>query len=124
MKLSELTTDRAFDVICEITPAVDDIICDEELIAEIMKKIEKKEGMNKMDIVRLAAEKVSKIIPIILKKKRASVYTIIAALNMTDIETVAEQNIIKTMEQIKDAFRDKDIVDFVKSCWKTEKSAS
>ena len=124
MKLSELSTDRAMDVICEITPAVEDIICDEELLAEIKRKIEKREGMSRAEILRFAMEKLTKIIPIIMKKKRASVYAILAALNMTDTETVAGQSIIKTMEQIKEAFSDKDLVAFVKSCWKTEKSAS
>ena len=124
MKISELTTDQALDVLCEITPAVEDIISDEELLAEVRKKIVRTKETTKAEILRFALEKITKIIPILLKKKRESVYTIVAALNVSDVETVKQQNAIKTMAQIREAFNDKDLVDFVRSCLKTEKSAS
>lgn len=124
MKISELTTDQALDVLCVITPAVEDIISDEELLAEVRKKIVRTEETTKAEILRFALEKITKIIPILLKKKRESVYTIVAALNVSDVETVKQQNAIKTMAQIREAFNDKDLVDFVRSCLKTEKSAS
>ena len=124
MKISELTTDQALDVLCEITPAVEDIISDEELLAEVRKKIVRTKETTKAEILRFALEKITKIIPILLKKKRESVYTIVAALNVSDVETVKQQTAIKTMAQIREAFNDKDLVDFVRSCLKTEKSAS
>lgn len=124
MKISELTTDQALDVLCVITPAVEDIISDEDLLAEVIKKIVRTEETTKTEILRFAFEKIAKIIPILLKKKRESVFNIVAALNGSDEETVKKQNVIKTMAQIREAFNDKDLMDFVRSCLKTEKSAS
>lgn len=124
MKISQLTTDQALDAICEITPAVEDIITDDELIEELKKKIEKREGMAKAEKIRFYLEKITKLGTILLKKKREAVYTIVAALNQTDVDTVRSQNIIKTMTQIKEIANDEDFANFVYSCWKTEESAS
>lgn len=123
MKISEMTTDQAMDTLCEITPHISDIITDEDLVNEIKKKLKKEEGTTRVDVIRFAVEKITNIVPIILKKKKFSVYAIIAAVNQTDIDTVKHQNIIKTMIQIREIAKDDDLVDFVKSCLKTEKSA-
>lgn len=124
MKISELTTDQALDALCEITPAIEDIITDEDLIAEIRKKVEKREDMKKADKIRFYLEKASKLGHILLKKKRDAVYTIVAALNQTDVDTVRNQNIMKTMAQVKEIANDEDFAGFLSSCLKTEKSAS
>lgn len=123
MRISEMTTDQAMDTLCEITPHISDIITDEELVSEIKKKMKKEESTTKADIIRFAVEKVSGLVPMIFKKRRDSVYAIVAAINQTDIDTVRHQNIIKTMMQIREIAKDDDLVAFVKSCLKTEKSA-
>ena len=123
MRISEMTTDQAMDTLCEITPHISDIITDEELVSEIKKKMKKEESTTKADIIRFAVEKVSGLVPMIFKKRRDSVYAIVAAINQTDIDTVRHQNIIKTMIEIREIAKDDDLVAFVKSCLKTEKSA-
>ena len=123
MRISEMTTDQAMDTLCEITPHISDIITDEKLVSEIKKKMKKEESTTKADIIRFAVEKVSGLVPMIFKKRRDSVYAIVAAINQTDIDTVRHQNIIKTMIEIREIAKDDDLVAFVKSCLKTEKSA-
>lgn len=48
MKLSELTTDRALDVLCELTPAVANIVEDKAVASALERAIpEKKEDPEK-----------------------------------------------------------------------------
>ena len=116
MKISELSTDKALDVICEITPFVDEIATDEELISTLKEKVKLPEGATRADMLRIGAEKVNKIVPILLKKKRKAVYGILAALNETSIEKISKQSMISTAKQIKEAVGDKELIDFFKSC--------
>lgn len=116
MKISELSTDKALDVICEITPFVDEIATDEELISTIKEKVKLPEGATRADMLKIGADKINKIVPIILKKKRAAVYGILAALNETSSEKISKQSMISTAKQIKEAVGDKELIDFFKSC--------
>lgn len=116
MKISEFSTDKALDVICEITPFVDDIATDEELISTIKEKVKLPEGATRADMLRVGAEKVNKIVPILLKKKRKAVYGILAAVNETTADKIGKQSMITTAKQIKEAVGDKELIDFFKSC--------
>ena len=116
MKISEFSTDKALDVICEITPFVDEIATDEELISTLKEKIKLPEGATRADMLKIGADKINKIVPIILKKKRAAVYGILAALNESSIEKISKQSVISTAKQIKEAVGDKELIDFFKSC--------
>ena len=116
MKISELSTDRALDVICEITPFVDEIATDEELISTLKEKIKLPEGATRADMLKIGADKINKIVPIVLKKRRSAVYGILAALNETSAEKISKQSMISTAKQIKEAVGDKELIDFFKSC--------
>lgn len=116
MKISEFSTDKALDIICEITPFVDEIATDEELISTLKEKIKLPEGATRADMLKIGADKINKIVPIILKKKRAAVYGILAALNESSIEKISKQSMISTAKQIKEAVGDKELIDFFKSC--------
>lgn len=116
MKISEFSTDKALDVICEITPFVDEIAADEELISTLKEKVKLPEGATRADMLKIGADKINKIVPIILKKKRAAVYGILAALNESSIEKISKQSMISTAKQIKEAVGDKELIDFFKSC--------
>lgn len=115
MKLSKLTTDEALDVLCEITPFVSSIISDEDLMETLNKTI-KKDGMTRVGVMLAGAEKLSRLVPIIMKEHRNDVYGILAAVNGLDIDEIAKQNIIKTSMQIRDVCADKDMLDFFRSC--------
>ena len=116
MKISELSTDKALDIVCEITPFVDEIATDEELISTLKEKVKLPEGATRADMLKIGADKINKIVPIVLKKKRAAVYGILAALNESSIEKISKQSIISTAKQIKEAVGDKDLIDFFRSC--------
>lgn len=115
MRLSQLTTDKALDVLCEITPYVSNIVTDEKLMDSIGKSV-KREGMTKAGIMLLGAEKLTNIVPVVMKTHRTDVYGIVAALNGTDPEEIAGQNILKTSMQIRDICKDKELLDFFRSC--------
>ena len=115
MKLSKLTTDEALDVLCEITPYVSNIVSDETLM-ETLNKTVKKDGMTRAGVLVAGAEKLSRLVPIIMKEHRGDVYGILAAVNGMEQGDIARQNVIKTSMQIRDICADKEMLDFFRSC--------
>jgi hypothetical protein len=122
MKLSKITTDRAMDVLCEITPNVANIVTDEELMAELKKAVDPNDVETKAGLLAKGVERVAKIVPIILKKRKFDMFGILAALNEKTIEEIGKQNILVTMSQVRDIVKDKDLMDFFKSCVGSEGS--
>jgi hypothetical protein len=122
MKLSEMTTDRAMDVLCEITPCIANITADEELLAELRNAIDPKAVKTKAELMVKVVEKITKLAPIVLKKRKADVFGILAALNEKTAEEIGKQNIIATMAQVREVVKDKDLMDFFKSCVGSEGS--
>ena len=74
-----LSTDKAVDILIEITPYVADIINDRDL----RKVIDKYKKTPEKQI-----EYFSELIPTFLKKHREPVYIILAALNETTVEEI------------------------------------
>lgn len=111
MKLSELTTEQAADVLCEITPFISNITGDKELLDELGNKFDTK-GKSVAELYTFAAKKVAVLAPIILKTHRDDLFGILSVLNETDAEQIAKQNVLTTMTQIKDAISDKELLDF------------
>ena len=122
MKLSEMTTDRAMDVLCEITPFIANITADEELLAELRNAIDPKAVKTKAELMVKGVEKITKLVPIVLKKRKTDVFGILAALNGKTVEEIGKQNIIATMAQVREVVKDKDLMDFFKSCVGSEGS--
>jgi hypothetical protein len=120
MKISELSTDKAMSVLCEITPHVENIISDTELIAELKKAINLDNAETLAAKMAVAAAKITKIIPILLKNRKEDFYGILSALNDKSVEEIAKQNIITTAMQIRDIAKDKELLDFFKSCTSAE----
>jgi hypothetical protein len=115
MKFSQLTTDKALDVLCEITPYIANIATDDELMAVIGKAV-KREGMTRAGVLLLGAEKLTKMVPVLLKTHRDDVYGVVAAVNGKTVDEIREQNFIKTTAQIVEVIKDKELLDFFKSC--------
>lgn len=122
MKLSEMTTDRAMDVLCEITPCIANITADEELLEELRSAIDPKVVKTKAELMVKGVEKITKLVPIVLKKRKTDVFGILAALNEKTSEEIGKQNIIATMAQVREVVKDKDLMDFFKSCVGSEGS--
>lgn len=122
MKLSQMTTDKATDVLCEIAPYAMNIMTDEDLMNELKSAVDFNNAETMAEKMALIVGKFSKIIPVLLKKRKADILGILGALNDKSIEEISKQNIIKTMSQIKDISKDKELLDFFKSCTGTEES--
>jgi hypothetical protein len=122
MKLSQLSTDRAMDILCEIAAPVTNIMTDEELIEELKSVVDFEKANTMAEKIALITGKFTKILPLILKKRKADLFSVLASLNEKTIEEIGSQNIIKTMSQIKDIAKDKELLDFFKSCTGTEES--
>ena len=122
MKLSQLSTDRAMDLLCEIATPVTNIMTDEELIKELKSAVDFNKANTMAEKIALITGKFTKILPLILKKRKADLFSILASLNEKTIEEIGSQNVIKTMSQIKDIAKDKELLDFFKSCTGTEES--
>ena len=120
MKVSEISTEKAMDVLCELTPYVTNIVTDETLLAELKEAIDFKEANTMAEKMALTARKITKIIPILLKNRKNDVFGIVGVLNNKTVEEIAKQNIIVTMKQIRDIAKDKELLDFFKSCTDTE----
>lgn len=123
MKISELTTERAADVLCEVSIYALNILSDKELLASLRMQLEGTDGdRTKAEMIAIASEKVAELIPLLLKKHKDDVFGIVAAVNGLTLEQVRQQKIIKTMNAIKEMAQDKDLIDFFKSCVSTEKA--
>lgn len=123
MKLSELDTSRAADVLCEAGAYALNILTDEELATELKSKIESSAKMSRLELYAFGVQKISTLLPIILKKHRDDVFGILAAVNGCAVKYIASQNIMVTMQQVKELASDKDMIDFFKSCAPVETNA-
>jgi len=122
MRISELDTNAGLDVLCEITPYIGAIVTDEELVAELKRKVDVGNNPTKAQVWVAALDKLTKLLPILLKTHRSDVYGIVGAINGKTEAEIEKQNFIKTMVEIRDIINDKEFKDFFKSLWNTEQN--
>lgn len=125
MKLSEISTERAADVLCELTPLVDSIITDEDLMQSLSAVVDREqtETMSVGQKILLVSSKLGKIVPILMKKRRAEMFGILAVLNEKTPEQISAQNMLVTMMQVRDLVNDRELIDFFRSCRNTGEGA-
>lgn len=122
MKLSQVSTDKATDVLCEIAPYATNIFSDEDLMEELKGALDMKDANTMAEKIAIVSGKLSNIVSILLKKRKEDLFGIVGALNDKTAEEVCKQNFLVTMKQIKDISKDKELVDFFKSWADTEES--
>ena len=117
MKLSELSTDRAADVLCEITPFLANLAGDTALQDTLRDKLKLQDGQkpSMAELYTFGAQKLAVIVPIVLKDHRADVFGMLAALNGTTAAQIAAQGVMDTMGQLREVMQDKQLRDFFKS---------
>lgn len=115
MKLSELSTDKALDVLCELTPYVSNIASDDAVVGAVGKIVNINKDINLYGKGLLLVERMGEIVPVLLKSHRPDVYGILSVMNERPVEEIAAQKIMDTMGQVRELFRDKEFVDFFKS---------
>ena len=81
MKLTDLDTSRAADVLCEAGAYALNILTDEELATELKSKIDSSAELSRLELYTFGVQKISTLLPIILKKHRDDVFGILAAVN-------------------------------------------
>lgn len=107
MKISQMTTDQAADVLVRIVDPVSNIVNDEEFI----KVLEKLAEADSSAPIKFLADNLAPIVGIALKSHKADVFEIVAALNKKTTEEVAKQKITKTIKDVMDSW-DGELVDF------------
>lgn len=115
MKLSELSTDRALDVLCELTPYVSNVASDDAVVSAVGKVVKPKDETNVYGAGLMLMERMGEIVPLLLKIHRPDVYGILSVLNEKTVAEIAAQPAGETIRQIKDVFRDSELLDFFKS---------
>lgn len=120
-KLSELTTDECADVLCELTPYIVNIVSDQEIMDAVGKAVDKN-TITKVGIMLLGAQKITAVIPLLLKTHRPDIYSILSIVAEKSVEEVAAQNVMVTMWQTRELLNDKEFVSFFKSWEHGEKN--
>lgn len=128
MKLSQLSTDKALDVLCEITPGIAAIVEDPEVsrVIESMLPEKGKEGEENSSTYAVAFGMIGgigKLAPLLFRTHREDVYGILAAVNERPEEEIAAQGIMLTISQFKEVFEDQEFLDFFKSFLRRGKTA-
>lgn len=120
-KLSELTTDECADVLCELTPYIVNIVSDKEIMDAVGKAVDKN-TITQVGIMLLGAQKITAVIPLLLKTHRPDIYSILSIVCEKSVEEVAAQNVMVTMWQMRELLNDKEFVSFFKSWAHGEKN--
>lgn len=124
MKLSELSTDRALDVLCELTPYIANITNDEELVRTLGRKMDNSAETNLYGQFALLAGRIGEITPLLLKTHRADVYGILSILNEKPAAEIAAQPVTETMRQVLEVFQDTELIRFFRSSVRREQTGS
>lgn len=116
MRISDFSTDKAADALAEIAPHVANISTNENLTTAL-KEIAETDVSNiksRFQYVAFAASMFSRLAPILLKEQRKDVYCILSILNEKPVEEIAAQSIVKTLEMMREAFTDEQLIGFFK----------
>lgn len=110
MKISQMTTDKAADVLIRIAEPASSIMHDEK-VYEMLEKLAKG---NSDSAVKFFADNISMVVTVLLKDHRSDVFEVVAAMNDKTVEEVAGQPITQTIKDIKECW-DGDLTDFFAS---------
>lgn len=122
MKLSELSTDRALDVLCELTPHIANIASDENMVSAVGKVLNTGGDINLYGKVLLLVERIGEIVPILLKAHRPDVYGILSVMNDRPVGEIAAQKLADTIRQMREVFQDDELIAFFKSSAQREQT--
>ena len=90
------------------------ISSDKEIMDAVGKAVDKN-TITQVGIMLLGAQKITAVIPLLLKTHRHDIYAILSIVGEKSVEDVAAQNIMATMWQMKELLNDKELVSFFKS---------
>lgn len=105
-----MSTDKCADVLCIIASDLAVIIADEELMSELGKTTNNRDGAIKTGI-----QIVSKIVPKLLNQYKENTFNILGAVNDKTAKEIGEQLLPVTLSQITEVIRDKELISFFSS---------
>lgn len=114
MKLSQIPTGQAKDVLIQVTALTSNITDDKELM-DIIGKVMDFDGLNKRGVQAVMLGKYSAFVSGLLKRHWEDLRGILAALNAKSAEEIEAQPIHETMRQINELRDDKELFDFFSS---------
>lgn len=124
MKLSQLTTVQAKDVLIQVSALTANIANDKELL-DIIGNADNFKGigdMNKRGVKAMLLGRWSAFIEGLLKRHWDDVRGILASVNAKSAEEIEAQTITDTIRQINEIRDDKELVDFFLSFTEREKT--
>lgn len=111
MKISQMTTDQAADALCRIAPPFTRMLQDKETVPAIQQMFDSLQDEKPVESITAV---LLKVVPYLLKDHKCDVYEIIGALTGKTQQQIGKQNILKTVQDIKDSL-DQELVDFFRS---------
>lgn len=124
MKLSELSTDRALDVLCELTPYISNIASDDAVVGAVGKIVDTNKDINLYGKGLLLVERMGEIVPVLLKTHRPDVYGILSVTNELPIAEISAQPIRETIRKVRELFQDPELLSFFRSSAQQERTES
>ncbi len=109
MKISEMTTNQAADVLIRIAEPAANIMHDNETIA-VLERL----ATGNDRPIEFIADNIVPVFNVILKSHRGDAFEIIAALSDKTVEDIGQQKMTDTILDIKNCW-DGDLVDFFAS---------
>lgn len=122
MKLSELSTDRGLDVMCELSPLIYNITNDMEVIKAVGKVVNPGMPITVYGDYMLIANRAIECLPLLLKTHRPDVYGILSVMNERPVQEIAAQKLTETIRQVKELLQDEEFVSFFKSSVQQEQT--
>lgn len=101
MKLSQMNTDKALEVICVISPFIESLLVNPK-IKEVLENLE---NLQMIDIL--------KVIPIILRDHKNETLEVLACVNEKTVEEVKNQPATETIKEIKELLTDEEFMNIV-----------
>ena len=71
-----------------------------------------------------ASSRIVSALPVLLKEHRNDIYAIVSAIGGMSVDEVAAQNILTTMQQVREILMDKQMIDFFRPPKHTEATES
>ena len=114
MKLSQISSEKAADILIRIAPDIETIVNDKELVAMVSKreKVDIKDDNSKQKATKVGGLFILKTAAYLLKNHRECAWNIIGALNDKTSEEIANQPIIVTFTQTTEILSDRDFMTF------------
>lgn len=119
MKLSEISSNKMMDVLCDLVVPIATIAEDRQILEAFFERVTVDEGMSykerKVLGIMQVAQNFKIIIPGLLRNHRNDVYEILSIINEKEIEEIKNQSPIETVKQVKELLEDEEFTSFFSS---------